>query len=862
MDMKTLRTYKWVATAVALASLTVTNVTAGQTTITPVPHLGGGANLMSVEALNNSGAVAGFSRDADNNERAFRFRTGVMTELGTLGGPNSGASAMNDSGFITGYALLPADENGFFPQHAFRYNGTNMIDLGVLPGGSFSDGQFINANGDVAGLADAGGFTRGFVYRNGTMTDIGSLGIGLSTIDDLNNNGHVVGYSLDDAFQAVAFFFDGTTMHGLGTLGGAVSRAWSINDSGVIVGEADNDDGVTRAFIYTNGVMSDLGTLGTGEFSWAININNAGYILGYSEFDSNRIDGAIRAFIIPPGGAMTDLGTLGGEVSVPIAMNSHGHVIGDAENDLGETVPFLYKNGTMVNINTLLPPDSGWVLLTAFHINDAGQISGYGFLNGQISYYILTPGDNVPPVADAGADQTVECGTATHLDGTGSSDEDNDAITFEWRNGATVLGTNAVLDVLLGRGTYTLTLKVTDPSGESDEDTVDVTVRDTIAPSVLCPGSGSVAVGPGCQAMVPDFASSAIATDACSSFLTRDQTPEPGTLVSVGTHTVTVSVTDEAGNTGTCTVTLTVIDNIAPAGDCPPAQSVNADSDCKAAVPDFTAALLATDNCTPANALVKTQSPAAGTRLPAGTHEITLTVTDAAGNSSMCSTLFTVVSSQPQPVVTCPAGVTAEAGADGEAAVPDFASAATVIESCFGASTRSQTPAAGTRLGLGVHTVTVQAVDPAGNVGTCTTTFTVVDRTAPVITSISVDPSLLTEDDTMVPVTVSVTATDNVDRAPVVRIKSIESNEPVTGRGDSTSPDWVVTGLLTAQVRSERMHVDARVYTITVCARDASGNVSEATTSVTILKKKPGNSGPGRKIAAASATATKKAKKK
>jgi probable HAF family extracellular repeat protein len=849
--MKTSRTNKSLGTVFTLCSLMMAGVAMGQATITPVPTLG---ETPIVSALNNEGAVAG-TYPSNGAARAFLFRQGMLQDLGSLGGLQSFATSLNDSNIVAGNS----DVGEFSSAHAFVFRDGTMHDLGVFPGGDFSSAEFINNAGDVAGSSTAPDGQRGFIFRNGQMTDIGSLGfLGFSEILDLNENGHVVGESINDDFQVRAFLYDGTSMTDLGTLGGALSSAQGINDLGVIVGHADDEEGITRAFVYSNGTMTDLGTLG-GTFSGARGINNAGQIFGVSEYEPNN--SAVHAFLVE-NGTMIDLGTLGGIESFPHAMNSQGHIVGRTDNDLAENVPFLYRDGQMVDVNTLLPPNSGWVLRSADFINDAGQIVGLGVFNGETNSYLFTPaGPNSVPVANAGPDQTVECSTFTQLDGNGSTDEDNDALTFEWRNGETVLGNTAALNVLLPLGTHTLTLVVTDVHDASDDDTVIITVSDTTAPIVTCPANQMVPAGVDCQAVVPNFATAAVASDSCSSVLTRSQSPAAGTSVGLGSHPVTVSITDESGNVGTCTVTLTVIDSTAPVGDCPPARTVDAGLECLVAVPDFTAALLATDNCTPAEALVKTQSPAAGTLVPLGSHVINLTVTDAAGNTSACSTTLNVVGIRATPQVTCPAPATAEVELDGKAAVPDFASAAIVVDSCSGPSTVTQTPAAGTRLGPGEYTVTVQAVDPEGHVGTCTTTFTVADNTPPTITSISVDPSLLTENGDLTPVTVSVTAEDNADPAPVSTIVSITSSEPVTQPGDHTSPDWEITGDLTAKVRAERGRDATRIYTITVVCTDASGNTAEATTTVTVVKKKGGGM-PGRKVTSATTQKTSKAKKK
>jgi DNA/RNA endonuclease G (NUC1) len=104
---------------------------------------------------------------------------------------------------------------------------------------------------------------------------------------------------------------------------------------------------------------------------------------------------------------------------------------------------------------------------------------------------------NDPPVADAGPDQMLECtgSTAVTLNGSDSSDLDGDTLAYEWREGANLLGTGALLNTQLASGSHTITLRVTDPSGDFDEDTVNVQIVDTIAP-VLISSTQAISIWP------------------------------------------------------------------------------------------------------------------------------------------------------------------------------------------------------------------------------------------------------------------------------------------------------------------------------------------------------------------------------
>jgi hypothetical protein len=151
--------------------------------------------------------------------------------------------------------------------------------------------------------------------------------------------------------------------------------------------------------------------------------------------------------------------------------------------------------------------------------------------------------------------------------------------------------------------------------------------------------------------------------------------------------------------------------------------------------------------------------------------------------------------------------------------------------------TNTVTPPAGTNavtvpvglmamLSLGHHTVSVSASDGKAAPVTCSTTATIVDTTPPVITRAVATPNMLwPPDHKMVNVAVSVTATDLCSTV-TCKIKSVKSSEAALAKGSGhTSPDWVITGPLTVQLRAERSgQGSGRTYTITVECADTSGN--------------------------------------
>jgi probable HAF family extracellular repeat protein len=158
-----------------------------------------GGGQTQAEAINASGAVVGYSYFPNGNFHGFLWAGGKMTDLGTLGGDWSQAYAINNAGQITGTGYTPQNLGA----HAFLYANGSMKDLGALPGGTYSTGAGINSSGLVVGYAQIPNAEatvyHAFVYTASKMQDLNDLisansGWVLSEATAVNDSGQIVGY--------------------------------------------------------------------------------------------------------------------------------------------------------------------------------------------------------------------------------------------------------------------------------------------------------------------------------------------------------------------------------------------------------------------------------------------------------------------------------------------------------------------------------------------------------------------------------------------------------------------------------------------------------------------------------------------
>jgi len=355
----------------------------------------------------------------EHNQKQFFY---IVRDLGTLGGTGSVAEGISDRGWIVGSANLAGDQSG----HAYLWRDGVMTDLGTLGGLNSSEQHPVKDDrGLIAGVAETsdsdplgenfcgfgtGLICLGFLWQDGAMTALPTLGGNNGQAVGVNNRGQVVGYAENSTqdpacippqvldFEAVIWGPKAGQIQQLSPLpGDTVSAASGINDRGQVVGASGLcSNGTPHGVLWQDGSVTDLGNLGGVLNTYPAAINSRGFVVGQSDLAG---DNTAHAFVWTKEDGMQDIGALPGDsLSLAFGTNDEDQVVGVSCVDItfSNCRAFLWRDGVMVDVNNLVKPGSTPLyLFFGNDINSRGEIAAYAFdqSNGEFHAAVAIPCD-------------------------------------------------------------------------------------------------------------------------------------------------------------------------------------------------------------------------------------------------------------------------------------------------------------------------------------------------------------------------------------------------------------------------------------------------------------------------------------
>ena len=362
-----------------------------------------------------------------------------VTDLGTLGGTYSYAYGVNNEGVVAGGAATTTQTGGI-AQTAFLWYRGQIYNLGTLNGTACPDCSSEaggpnasaaspllseTANRDPNGEDFCGFGTHrqclAAVWKNGVMTALPNLHGGNNGQalweNDLGEVAGVAENGVADStcasstpyqalrFKAVLWGPNGK-VHELHPLkGDTVGYAFGLNNKGQVVGVSGlcsntHVPPITPGTGAPHGVLWErdgsaiyLGSLGTDVFTIPADVNDSGVVAGAS---LSSKDGTIHPFLWTKQKGMQDLGTFPGAIVTGIpcchTLNNKGDAVGlTVDGATFNMRAFLWHKNRLIDLNTLIPANSGWTLQFASSLNDAGEIVGWGTINGNVHAFLATP---------------------------------------------------------------------------------------------------------------------------------------------------------------------------------------------------------------------------------------------------------------------------------------------------------------------------------------------------------------------------------------------------------------------------------------------------------------------------------------
>jgi probable HAF family extracellular repeat protein len=352
-----------------------------QYNVSSLGTLGGASSAGN--SLNNRGLVAGYSNLPDNMSRhAIVWRhdpSHTLTDLGTLGGPNSSVTwnVKNDRGLIAGIA---------------------QTDMPDTSGEIWSGGYFFPGPNNV------GFIIRGFVWQNGKMRGLPTLGGPHGFAAGANNHNEVAGCVPPQIYQFRPVIYGPRTdqTRELPLIPGDTSgSATAINDNHVAIGISGICDQALgrytakHAVVWQKNQVTDIGNLGAEFWNTPTAINQAGTVVGFVGVPGDPDGNTINAFIWTESDGIQLLPGLPGDVDIEAyGVNNSGTVVGLSCDPDGVCKAVRWDDGVVTDLNSLKQPEFTDRIETAKDINDAGEITGRSISDAGVrTVYLAVPGN-------------------------------------------------------------------------------------------------------------------------------------------------------------------------------------------------------------------------------------------------------------------------------------------------------------------------------------------------------------------------------------------------------------------------------------------------------------------------------------
>jgi len=321
------------------------------------------------------------------------------------------AVSISRTGDLAAGTAVPVVGTGWGSPARWTSSGTQFLP--ILAGDEAGGGYGINDVGTVVGESidvvqqhQLIIFTsRGVAWIDGQVVLLSDLATSGDTDIEpfaglaLNNHGQTLGWGKRDGVDGLrGFLLEDGVMTDLGSLQGTITGStepYDLNEQGTAVGSSAAPDFFNHAFVWQDGVMTDLhvssGVIGRN--SHAASINEFGVIVGDADPTADFLDYQNAA--LWQDGVVTylpDLGDVGGVIeSYARDVNDHGTIVGTSVTPNFEVHAVMWVDGQVTDLNTLIPPGSGWLLANAYAIGNDGRIVGEGFSLQGLEAFVLVP---------------------------------------------------------------------------------------------------------------------------------------------------------------------------------------------------------------------------------------------------------------------------------------------------------------------------------------------------------------------------------------------------------------------------------------------------------------------------------------